>query len=267
MALWDGGYYSSGMLKGLGPQRPLRNCNIEDIAAHYAHARRSGAVNFANKDTDDEKRNARRLVLDLFGSSRFPAPIKILTMPGSKWAFEAALIKERETPFFARSDVSNGPVRTEFHCFENDRAIYYDAMIKPPGLRHPLNKISDLGENNYCERVTSSLWINRYYFTDVNHLIKNQIGTYDAVWLDYLGPLTVPLLTEIRQFFENRVRSIIVVTSLRARWNKAVAQIASDYDGYSAWVRGAFEGFDEEHCVEYFDSSPMLQVAYSKRAS
>lgn len=265
-AMWDGGFWNQHSLKGLGPQRKLRDCNIEEVAAHFGDVEKTAGMGFVTKGAGDEKYAARDLVIDLFGPNRFPGPIRILSMPALKWKFEGALLKVREDNGLRRPwHGSSGPLRTEFYCVENDRAIYYAAMMRVPGMGSPSNVLTDHGKTTYAERVMGYLWIHRYIFTDIDTIIRDKIGTYDCVWLDYTGPITMGRLAEVKAFMADNVTSTLVLTSLKGRWNREVSRDLEYFDCYEDWICHQFEDYKVEHYVEYFDTSPMVQIAISKR--
>lgn len=260
--MWNGGYHTKQSMRGLGPQRPLRDCNIEEIHARSKLIDPSSALLFDKKDSGQEKRRMRDLVLELCGPEKHPEPIKILTMPASRWKFEATLSIRREGRF---RECENGPIRTTFHCVENDRTIYYKALCNVPGITHPNNVIKDIGKSKLAERTLSYLFIDRYYFTDVDALMQETDEQYDCVWLDYLGPLTLKRLELIKLFFVNNIKHTLVLTNLKGRWNKELGFSITQHNDYGNWLQSHFLGHTIEHYHEYFDTSPMVQIAISKR--
>ena len=86
---------------------------------------------------------------------------------------------------------------------------------------------------------------------------------WDAVWLDYTGPLTKERLKLISNFYESSVHSVLVVTALKARWNRETSDAIARCGGHSEWLCKHLQG-EVLHDLEYFDTSPMAQFAIRK---
>ena len=254
---WDGGYYTARTMKGLGSQRALRDCNIEEVAAQF---RPNPTTGLLFSGGGNEKAAARSLVLSLFGPENYPEPIKVLSMPGIGFHFETELMRRREGVRNFAKHV--GPARTEIHAVENDRAVFYQNLTTVPGIRNPRNTIIDLGRSSYAERTLRYLFIDRYVFADVDDVIASG-NSYDCVWLDYFGPVSAARMQRIRAFFEERVRGTLVVTFLRARHDAATSRMLDFHGGHENWFYNEYAAADVEHYVEYFDTSPMAQFAVS----
>lgn len=249
--------------------RPLTRCGLEELAMHQITANPSGGVMFARKKERGEKDEARRHIIDLLGDvERFPQ-LSILTLPGLDWKFENKLLGRREGDWYGAA--SKGPARTRFTCLESDRSIYHAAITQMPGMKRWPNRrhgenpmISVLSPESYAERAIRNVWIDQFAFGNVDDLMRADGESFDAAWLDYTGPLSTERLSLIRKFFATRVRSVLVVTSLRARWNRETSDCITRAGGLSAWFMRAVPG-DVLHDLNYQDGpSPMSQICVRK---
>lgn len=235
--------------------KPLYRCNIEELAAMQI-SRPSSGVMFARNPDREQKDMARGKIIGLFSKIAWPRPLSILTMPGLDWKFERKLLGRRE------GDWGNGQCaqRTQITSVENDRYIYYSAATKIPGLntRRALTKI--LPPASFAERTISTRFIERFHFANVDDLMQETDEVWDAVWLDYIGPLTNERLRLIQRFYQRSVRSVLIVTARKARWNRDTSNAIERSGGHSQWLRKYLEG-DVLHDIEYFDTSPMAQFA------
>lgn len=248
-------------LREVSYAKPLRDCGIEELAVHQYTANPSGGILFTRKRDHDQKDLARIAVLRLFGPDMFPKGLSILTMPGLDWKFERKLLGRREGNWFKRK----GPHKTYLTCIENDRAIYHAGVLNMPGMRaaEPSAVIS-LPPTSYSERAVRNIWIGRYFFGNVDDLMMAQQLPFDAAWLDYTGPLTIKRLAVIAEFFRVNIRSTLVITSLKARWNRETADAIARKESLAAWIRESIVG-NVLHEIEYQDGgSPMLQIAFGK---
>jgi hypothetical protein len=259
---------SSRSLHEVAARRPLSRCGLEELAVHQITAMPSGGVLFARKKERGEKDEARRHIVDLLGDVEAFPTLSMLTLPGLDWKFENKLLGRREGNW-AGEDRS-GPARTEFTCIENDRSIYHAAITQMPGMKHwkrsrPTNPpIKVHASTPFAERAISNPWIERFYFGNVDDLMRDDERVFDAAWLDYTGPLTCDRLTLIRRFFESRVRRVLVVTALRARWSRETSDAITRAGGHSSWF---LRGMQAEvlHDINYQDGpSPMAQIAIVK---
>lgn len=252
--------------KGIGqvaPYKALRRCGIDELAAHQFTATPSGGVLFARKPNDEHKTAAREAIVDLMSSQRLPSPATILTLPGLKWKFESMLLRAREPADFRESD---GPSNTRFVCFENDRSIYHAAMLRMPGIANKHNLLRVLPADRFCERTLSSLFIDRYYFGNVDDYMQMANEGVDAAWLDYTGPMSIERRAVIRRFFEHKVSRLLVVTTLGARWNRQTSDAIGRHGGFDSWFCSAFDA-ELAHAIHYQDGpSPMVQIALRKPA-
>lgn len=236
-------------------KRPLRECGIEELAVHQIMANPSGGILFARNPAGEEKRVARELILDIFSAQNYPGAISLLTMPGLKWNFEGALLNHR-TP-----DAKG----TYFHCIENDRSIYHAALMCMPRIREKGSLVRVLEPRSFAERVVSCQSIHGYYFGEVDALMHSNEEQFTGAWLDYTGPLSIKRLEVIKNFFANSVRDVLVITSLKARWNALTSHSITKAGGLSAWILQSIPGA-VLHDIEYQDGSPMHQIAIAHPA-
>lgn len=260
---------TSRSLHEIAAPRPLSRCGLEELAVHQITAAPSGGIMFARKQERGEKDEARRHIIDLLGDIEAFPTLSILTLPGLEWKFENKLLGRREGNW--AGEARPGPARTTFTCIENDRSIYHAAVTKMPGMRPWRNRhdrrnplIRVLPATSFAERAVSNQWVDRFYFGNVDDLMRSDDRVFDAAWLDYTGPLSIDRLALIRRFFAARVRRVLVVTALRARWNRETSDVITAAGGHSAWF---LRGMSAEvlHDINYQDGpSPMAQIAVSK---
>lgn len=241
--------------------KPLRECGIEELAVHQMTATPSGGVMFARKQAHVEKDQARRMILDLLTPRHFPKGLAVLSMPGLEWKFELGLLGLREGNWRSRAQ----PHRTYLTCIENDRSIFHAALMQMPGLHHEKSAVHVLPPTPFAERAVRNRWIGRFFFGNVDGMMQlNGAHSFDAAWLDYTGPMTVERLAIIQRFFTNNIRSVLAVTSLKARWNRAADAAVNKAGGYSTWIVKALGG-RLLHELEYQDGvSPMAQICVRK---
>ena len=251
------------MFKSIGQvanYKPLYRCDIEELAA-MQHVRPSGGMAFARNPDREQKDLARQKITALFTPAAHPQPLSILTMPGLDWRFERKLLKKREGYWQERAE----PRRTRITSIENDRFIYYSAVHQMPGL-HTKNALATIQKPApFAERAVSTKFIGRFYFANVDDLMAETNQSWDEAWLDYTGPLTVERLKLIASFFDRAIRGTLIVTALKARYNKDTMQSVDRAGGYFEWLRKHLPG-TVLHEIEYFDTSPMAQFAIQKDA-
>jgi hypothetical protein len=243
--------------------KPLARCNMEELAAHYGYGYNpSGGVLFARADSREQKDIARNSIIDLFTLSAWPDHLSILTMPSSEWCFERKLLGKREGNWFRLA----GPSKTRITGVENDRLIYYSAVTKMPGLHTRRALVQSVPAPTFAEQGVRTKFIGGFYFANVDDLMEETTEAWDAAWLDYTGPLTIERMKLIKAFYERSVRRILIVTALKARWNKDTSVAILRAGGHSEWLRKNLEG-EVLQDIEYFDTSPMTQFAVRKEVS
>jgi hypothetical protein len=240
--------------------KPLYRCDIEELAA-IQQVRPSGGVLFARNPEREQKDAARQQIIDLFTGDAHPDTLSILTMPGLDWRFERKLFGAREGDWMRKA----GPQRTRITSIENDRFIYYSAVHKMPGTDTKRPLVVHLQPEPFAERTIKTKFISKFHFANVDDLMAETTETWDAAWLDYTGPLTVERMRLIARFYERSVRSTLVLTTLKARYNRETSNAVERAGGHSEWVRKHLPG-DVLHDLEYFDTSPMAQIAVRKSA-
>jgi len=240
--------------------KPLYRCDIEELAA-IQQVRPSGGMLFARNPDREAKDAARQKILDLFTRSAWPGFLRILTMPGLDWRFERKLLGKREGDWMRKA----GPSRTGITAIENDRFIYYSAVTTMPGLNTRRALTRFLVPESFAERTTRTKFINKFHFANVDDLMRETTEGWDAVWLDYTGPLTVERLRIISRFYDCAVRRTLIVTALKARYNKDTSIAIDRAGGHSEWLKKSLSG-RVLHDIEYFDTSPMAQFAITKDA-
>lgn len=243
---------------GFASYKPLYRCDVEELAA-MQQVRPSGGVLFARNPDREQKDAARQQIIDLFTWEARPEPLSILTMPGLDWRFERKLLGKREGDWMRKA----GPQNTRVTSIENDRFIYYSAVHKMPGTDTKRPLVVHLEAEQFAERTVKTKFISKFHFANVDDLMAETTESWDAVWLDYTGPLTVERLRLIERFYERSVRDTLVVTALKARYNKETGLAVLRAGGHSQWLRKHLPG-EVLHDLEYFDTSPMAQIAVRK---
>lgn len=238
--------------------RPVSRCNMEELAAYQNTIEPSGGILFARGKARTEKDAARSLLLDLFEPEAWEGPLRILTMPGLTWQFERGLLRRREGDW-----VKGKPKRTRITSIESDRSIYYASIGQIPGLHvdNALTKV--MRPPPFAEHAIRTRYVEGYYFGNVDDLMRDPPGQWDAVWLDYTGPLSIERMKIIAQFYEQAVRGILIVTALKARWPRETSAAIARAGGYSAWLRKQLPGH-VLYDFDYRDTVPMTQFAVRK---
>lgn len=257
---------------------PLPKCSAEELAIHTYGVRNEGGIAFLRNNAERLNKDiARGMVLDLFHPTFWPGPLSILTMPSVEWKFERKLLGKREGDWM-RKDL---PERTKFTCVENHRSIYHGAVYTMPGVASEHDK--KRGHSNtykrtqtkpslltqteavpFAERGMRNAWVDAFYFCNVDDLIKDPNQKFDAAWLDYTGPLSQQRMTFIRKFYKESIGNTLIITSLRARWNKETSGTIERAGGLTKWITHSMAG-EVLHDFEYQDGhSPMHQIALRK---
>jgi hypothetical protein len=253
--------------KGIGQvaqYRPLAKCGMEELAVRQLSIKPSGGVLFARNVDGEEKSKARQLVVDLFHPDRWSGPLNILTLPGLQWRFERKLLGLRE-PGWMRA---RKPRRTHFTGIENDRALYFAATTQMPGLE-TLDGFLKQGARFPFAEIGVKTRFASFFFADVDDVLRHDFEDFgrshdrrgwDAAWLDYTGPLSVARMSVIANFFHRFIHDTLIVTALRARWDRATVAAINRAGEHSQWLRQNLPG-DVLHDIEYLDTSPMAQFA------
>lgn len=247
------------------PYKALSKCGIDELAVQQRwnderSGRNTGGVMFARKEERSEKSEARAAILALLTMEGEPDRVSILSMPGVDWTFEAALLKQREPQWRHQTDA----LTMRLTCLENDRFIYYSAVTKIPRPRIASCVLKTLQRPEYAETAMGNGIIDRYVFANIDELMQHSGESFDYAWLDYTGPLSIDRMKIIQRFWRERVRRVLVVTSLKARWNRKTSDLIASKGGCMNWLRSRLDG-NVIHEIEYQDgASPMVQFAIAK---
>jgi hypothetical protein len=240
--------------------KPLASCGMEELAARQRGIEPRGGVLFARNIDGAEKTAARERVLDLFTPKRWPDRLHMLTMPGVQWRFERKLLGAREEGWLRKPS----PKSTYFTACENDRAVYFASVAQMPGLHTPNSTLKQIRQFEFAERGVKTRYAS-FFFANIDDMMGLDCWNdgWDAVWLDYTGPLTVERLALIRRFYDRYVRHILIVTALKSRFNETTARAIERAGDHSQWLRAHLDG-EVLHDIEYFDTSSMAQFAIKK---
>ena len=252
--------------------KPLVKHNMEELAARQYGIKPSGGILFARHADFDEKAIARQKVLDLFSREAWPGRLHMLTMPGVNWKFERKLLANREPGWMqARAKERD----TIFLSCENDRAIFMAAAAQMPGLGEQSGGVRPVNMKKFyfAEMGIKTFW-GALLFANVDDVMrftewgvdksKGRLQSgFDAVWLDYTGPLSRERLKLIASFYQTWITGILILTALKARWDAPTMNAINKAGGHNAWVREHING-EILHDIEYMDTSPMAQLAIRK---
>lgn len=247
--------YAGKSLRQVTNYKPLRKCDIEELAA-IQETNPSGGVLFARNPERKQKDIARKMILDLFTKDAREKPLKILTMPGLDWRFERKLLGKREGDWMRKS----APARTAITAIENDRYIYYAATHKMPGVTTPKALVKIGSPEPFAEQRVSTKFVRDFHFANIDDLMESCEYKWHVAWLDYTGPLTIDRLRLISRFFEKNIKETLIVTAMKARYRKDVSVAIDRCGGYFHWLRQHLSG-EVLHEHEYFDTCPMAQFA------
>lgn len=243
-------------------EKPLREYSMEELAARQRSIKPSGGVLFARVSDREQKYAARERIVELFSPQAWPGRLHMLTMPGLEWRFERRLLGEREPGWMRRPH----PRRTRFTSFENDRAVYYSAISTMPGLHTPNAYLRKLKQVSFAEMGFKTV-CGAYFFANVDDMMVSEDwrdgSAWDAAWFDYTGPMTVKRLSLIEQFYQRKVSQILIVTVLKARWDRETVVAIKRAGGHSEWLHKHLPG-SILHDMEYNDAAPMAQFAVRK---
>ena len=241
--------------------RPVSRLNMEELAAYQRGLTDpSGGVLFARTKARDEKDLARQRILDLFGPQAWPDNLRMFTMPGIHWRFERILLGMREQGWMK---FKPKPKHTYFTAVENDRAIFHAAIGMMPGVHTPNALVQTIKPQPFCEAGVKTKYA-ALFFANVDDLMPQPWNNgWDAAWLDYTGPMSVQRLNIIADFYRRCVRKVMIVTVLKARWDRDTSVAIERAGGHAAWLRKHLPG-DVLHDIEYQDTVPMAQIAVRK---
>lgn len=239
--------------------KPLATCGMEELAAHQRHVVPKNGVLFARKADGEEKIAARQRVLDLFAPDVWTGRLHMLTMPGLKWRFERLLLGMRELGWTR----SVRPRGTYFTSVEQQRSLYYAGVEQMPGMATPETVVKTLRNFSFAEHGLKTNYAS-YFLADIDEfMLYEPWDQWDAVWLDYTGPLSVRRLDIIQRFYQKHISGILIVTALASRFDETTTAAVHQAGSYIDWIIKKIDG-DVLHAFEYFDTSAMVQVAIRK---
>jgi hypothetical protein len=183
-------------------------------------------------------------------------------MPGVLWRFEHKLLDTREPDWMG----TRHPKKTHFTGIENNRSIFSASVTKIPGLNTPKPTLKETKPKSFAEIGVKTHYASHFFCNADDFIAYDwEKGGWDTAWLDYTGPLSVERLNLIQRFYDRYLRpGTLIVTVLRARWNRATADAINNIGGYSEWLRKHLVG-EVLHDIKYFDTSPMAQFAVTNQ--
>lgn len=204
--------------------------------------------NNINEIINNKDKIRSNLVNEVVEEYKDESKINILTLPSAIWNFERMLLNK-----FINLDKC--PFVRITAC-ERDRKLFSAAAMAIParnsGLRYFYKEKYD------CDVVTSKTA--RLYCTDIFNYVENTTNTFDFIWLDLISPLNVFIKKLIFIDKCTKSGSIFCITFLKAR-------DAKKYSGQrQVIVTNILQsiGFEFLEEIQYFDTSPMIQLKYKK---
>lgn len=252
------------MFKSIGQvanYKPVARCGMEELAARQKIIEPSGGVRFARNVDGEQKTAARQHILDLFHPDKWGKRyLNMLTMPGLFWRFERKLLAMRE-PGWTRF---SKPRSTHFTGVESDRSIFFAGVAEMPGLHNPGSLLKWTKQFPFAEMGVKT-YHSAFFFANIDDFMtfEGWANGWDAVWLDYTGPMSRERLMVIKQFYHRYVHEILIITVLNARWDKLTGEAIQKAGGHTPWLYKHLGG-EVLHNLEYFDTSPMAQLALRK---
>lgn len=233
--------------------RIARKANVPRQDPGIAWARLMAGANRPEKDA------AREAVLSLFGVERFPL-LSILTFPASEWRFENALLAlrgERE---------HRGPARTRIVSLERDEAIYRAACHNIPKASDTRNadrvRVSHVRTPPvppFATACVQTAKISNFFRCEFEEYAGCG-GRLDAAWLDFNGQLTPRRLDAIERFWNNGLRTLIVVTLLELHQSDWMRERLKANGGTGGLLAARLPGSAIENVTRYSDGAPMVQI-------
>lgn len=237
-----------------------QDSDMENLAAYVNTSRQSmpgvafARSVFSNPKSRDEKDHARQDVARLFLPHRWPQPLSILTLPGAKWHFETAVIRSRgrDKPMEEMTKVT---------ALEREPPVYAASLKFIPG--HEAGYTYVPSEMKCSSGSLSTSFIHRFHCASFEDFAEETTETFDAAWLDFTGPITRGLVKALPIFW-GKLKSILVVTSLKARWSRDISDRVSRAGGVPQLLEKMLPGSTIFSVKEYNDTVPMVQVTLTK---
>jgi hypothetical protein len=162
-----------------------------------------------------EKNRARRQVFHLY--SRYPKPLRLLTLPGIKWNFERGILDHRR---WGRP--------TSFVAAECDPAIYRASLAFMPRDSKGMAQVD-------TEKLTFKSDVVKWYECGpVENLILRTNERFTGAWLDFNGQLNEGRIAAVAELWK-RVSDSMVVTFLGSRYDSTVERMLARADRPEAW--------------------------------
>lgn len=182
-------------------------------------------IAYARSNEPEAKRLARRRLLRLWNRNVWPRGLSIVTMPGLNWKFEQALLQSRENastmggerpPSGRRTDfIHSNTRRTHIDAIEREPTVFLGAIMAMPGRRWG---IAEMEPAPFASRSVKTPFIKRFHLAQIERVLLTAEHPYDAMWLDFNGPLTDARIEGIRRAWGvGLVRTHLAVTLLAAR--------------------------------------------------
>jgi hypothetical protein len=195
---------------------------------------------------DQIRANLADFIISEFDDGR--DSIRILTLPSAIWNFEKLLIK--------KLNFLNKRIFVHITACERNRKIFSTAAINIPNRTSGLKYFYK--EKHNCDVVSSRTA--RLYCTDVFNYVENTENKFDFIWMDLVSPLNIFIEKLIHIDKCTKQGSIVCVTFLRARDGQ---QYIGKREEMVTEILNKM-GFVLQSNIQYFDTSPMLQLTYKR---
>lgn len=222
-------------------------------------------ISFARRASSTEKTQARSRLVPLFGSRRWERKygqrnLSILTMPGLDWTFERQLLTQRE-----RAKRRENPSFTSITAVERSAPVWAASMLRMPGAATSLmlNVPCPPHARNACRTRA----IGRFFLSSFEGLALEsgpKVYVFDAAWIDLCGPVTEARVHALKHLWDRKVRHLLIVTSLAARWPSGFADKVRQYGGITGLLDAELSPSAVVDEYTYRDGVPMHQVVLAK---
>lgn len=227
--------------------RIARKANAPRQEPGIAWARLMASANRPAKDA------ARESVLALLGVDQFPN-LSILTFPASEWRFENALLAVRGEP------ENKGPARTRIDCLERDEAIYRAACHSIPHCKTShRSQVRTPHVPPFATACVQTAKIRNFYRCQFEDY-AGFTAQFDAAWLDFSGQISAQRLESIRRFWDQQVRSLLVVTLLNLHLSDWMRGRINHHGGIEHLIAATLRDSAIIDVLRYGDRAPMVQV-------
>lgn len=227
-----------------------RNGNMSPGVAFARHA----VEHFRTTGKPSQKDGMRGQLVNQFMKDQWPGSLSIVTMPGTHWRFEKAILRHREGE-------GKLPKRTFITALEREPPIFTASLKHIPGADQGLAHLpGDLPRTHYTMRTPI---ISRFHLASFEDFAEVNTKTFGAAWLDFTGPLTERLFTTIPHFW-GYVRKTMVVTMLNARWCREISDRVTKASGVEFLLASRMKDATLQRTRRYMDSVPMIQLTFEK---